>query len=295
MSRIAILCNLRRRPLRLSYSSVVRRIRYGENQANVNLGFSDLGTTDPMDFTPHGFNLFGSGTAREVPYYHGMHQFQVNHYGDFVKSLSLDEKEALDPNKPEPIKIARMNSYLTGYKKAPPAMVPHIERGIKTMDQIIQKSPPLTHDLIVYRGLGSIHPDDAPQKGSILYSPGFQSTSLNGFISRHGFSDHDAVARIHIPAGTRLGPITAHQISDYGVRPDENRFMTMEQELLLGRGHHLLVTHPIKWNPMTLTHYLNMKLLPQGPAPVSEPGAPVVQKGSWMVKRSPGARTRSLS
>src|SRR4051794_4162444 len=196
-----------------------------------------------------------------------MHHWQMGHYGNFVENLSPAEQAMMTFNRA--IKIGVMNRYL-GKKKmtiSHPSQEQQIQRGIQVMNGVIDRAPPLTHDLIVYRGGRKIDPADAPEPGSIIHSPGFASTSLNANVSHHGFSNKGLVFRIHVPQGTRMGPVSAYQIHEQGLEPHENAFKGMEQELLLGPGHSFRVTHPVQYNPQTKIHHLNVQLLPQGPPP----------------------------
>ena len=265
---------------RISYSRMVQRVCYAKPRQESASG--------PIDFTPHD-HLLDDLDSDDQKHFDKMYDFHMGHYGSFLHDLNHDEKSMLEFYRP--VKFNMMNRYLG--KDDPAAfrrnlslygsgdfhsdddiklmmkdLMKHehsIKSGINIMNGIISRSP-IPHDMIVYRGMRKIHPDNAPGIGKILHAPGFSSTSLNADISRN-FSIHNAIMRIHVPKGTRMAPVSASQIDDRNLDRKDERFKRMENEVLLGPGHSFQVTKPIYHNPDLKLHILNVKLLPQGPPP----------------------------
>lgn len=117
-----------------------------------------------------------------------------------------------------------------------------VDKFVEAMDNIIEKSPALKDDLIVYRSVGDLFMDGKKistyDVGQKFNDQAFVSTSV---IPKKISTKSPICLEIEIPKGTNalyLEKFTG--VKNYG-----------QQELLLGRNHEFEITSPATFNPDT--------------------------------------------
>jgi hypothetical protein len=125
---------------------------------------------------------------------------------------------------------------LAGFDNVTPEYKEKIDFRIEQMDKLVELSPELPEDTVVYRGIGGAFAMDLQAKGvgATFTDNGFTSVSLDRGIAR-GFPSRPSgnVMEIVLPAGTK-----AVNPSKFFGRQKivGNTDLRQEQELILGRG-----------------------------------------------------------